>query len=139
MEVMRLINHINLVTDEDFEIMEVIGFINDAIAKINVRTKANFPFIPDDLPKENMYQFEEYDAIPDTWQRMLFVPFAAGRIKENDSSQFEYLDWYQQFQVDLEEFKGSYDIPEEYLDPNAKDGIYQEDYSQNIFSPLRGW
>jgi len=139
MEVMRLIQHINLVTDEDFELMEVIGFLNDGIAKVNTECGSNFPFIDDTLPNEAMYQFEEYDAIPDTWQRMLLVPFAAGRIKENDSSQFEYMDWYGQFDAALMKFQEKYDIPEEYLDAGAKTGRYEEDYRDNIFSHLRGW
>lgn len=139
MEVMALIDHINLATDEDFEILEVIGFINDGIARVNVEVSAKFPFIEDDLPDESMYQFEEYEAIPDSWIRMLLVPFAAGRIKENDSSQFEYVDWYQQFMINLDLFKNKYDIPEEYLDDTVKEGRYVEDYSKNMWSPLRGW
>lgn len=139
MEVMKLVQHINLATDEDFELMEVIAFINDAIAKVNIECGSIFPIVPDDFPNENMYRFEEYDAFPDNWQRMLLVPYAAGRIKENDSSQFEYVDWYSQFDINLSKFQEKYDIPDEFLDTNAKTGRYEEDYSQNMMSHLRGW
>lgn len=139
MELMRLIGHINLATDEDFEVMEVIGFINDAIAKINTECGAVFPFIDEDLPTEDMYRLEDYDALPDSWIRTLIVPFAAGRIKENDSSQFEYVDWYGQFHASLDKFQDKYEIPLVYVDLNAKTGRYQEDYRQNMLSSLRGW
>lgn len=139
MEIMKLHNHINLVTDEDFELMEVIGFINDAIARINVKVGALFPFVDDSLPNVGMYRFEEYDAIPEHWQRMLFVPFAAGRIKENDSSQFEYTDWYNQFEYNLQEFHSKYEVPLIYKDPTTKGTRHEEDMSTSIFSPLRGW
>lgn len=139
LEIMKLYKHINLVTDEDFELMEVIGFINDAIARINVKMEATYPFVEDDLPNEDMYRFEEYDAIPDHWQRMLFVPFAAGRIKENDSSQFEYSDWYAQFEFNLDQFYDKYEVPLVFKDLNTKLKRHEEDLSNNIFSPLRGW
>lgn len=139
MEVMRLVGHINLATDEDFELLEVIAFINDGIAEVNTECGALFPFIDEDLPNEDLYNLEEYDALPDTWIRALLVPFAAGRIKENDSSQFEYRDWYGQFANALDKFKDKYEIPEMFLDANAKTGRYEEDYSQNVMSHLRGW
>lgn len=139
MEVLKLVQHINLATDEDFELMESIAFINDGIAKINVECDANFPFIDDSLPDEAMYAFEEYEAFPDTWQRMLLVPFAAGRIKENDSSQFEYVDWYGQFDSALDKFKDKYLIPVEFQEKNVREGRYEEDLSTNMFSHLRGW
>ena len=139
MEIMKLYNHINLATDEDFELMEIIGFINDAIARINVKMGALFPMVEDDLPNTDMYRFEEYDAIPDHWQRMLFVPFAAGRIKENDSSQFEYSDWYAQFEHNLQEFYDKYEVPLVYTDLTVKSKRHEEDQSTNIFSHLRGW
>lgn len=139
MEITKLYNHINLVTDEDFELLEVLGFINDAIARINVKMGAIFPFVEDDLPNEDMYRFEDYDAFPDHWQRMLFVPFAAGRIKENDSSQFEYTDWYAQFEYNLDQFYDKYEVPEIYKDATAKGKRYEEDLSSSIFSHMRGW
>ena len=139
MEIMKLVNHINLVTDEDFELLQVIGFVNDAIDRINTEVGANFPIIDDDLPNESAYQFEEYTALPDSWQRMLFVPFAAGRIKENDSSQFEYRDWYGQFDANLDRFRTNYRIPDRYLDEDVGGRRYEEDYSTNMFSPTRGW
>lgn len=139
MEIMKLFKHINLATDEDFELMEVIAFVNDAIARINVKVSAIFPFVEDDLPNEAMYRFEEYDAIPDHWQRLLFVPFAAGRIKENDSSQFEYSDWYSQFENNLQDFKSKFEVPLIYQDLTVRSTRHEEDLSTSIFSHLRGW
>lgn len=138
MEFPRLMNHINLVTDEDFELSQVLAFINDAIQKINVEAGALFPEIDETLP-ERVYAQEEYTAIPDKWIRMLIVPFAAGRIKENDSSQFEYMDWYAQFDANIEKFKTDYNIPLAYIDPDSAGGRYEDDFRNNIFNPLRGW
>lgn len=138
MEVQRIISKINLNTDEDFEILQVIEFINDAIQKINVECGTIFPEIDTTL-KEKLYEFEEYTALPDKWINSLLIPFAAGRIKENDSSQFEYSDWYRQFDINLELFKTRYTIPTQYLDTDDNQGRYEEDYSQSIFSHLKGW
>ena len=137
MEFPRLMTHINRVTDEDFELMDMLGFINDAIQKINVEASAIFPEIDETLPVK-LYQQEEYTAIPDKWIRMLIVPFAAGRIKENDSSQFEYRDWYAQFDLNLTKFKSDYNIPDEFKDPDSIGGRYEDDFSNNIFNPMKG-
>jgi hypothetical protein len=137
MEYAKLVSHINLVSDEDFEFKEVLAFINDAIAKINVEVGAVFPFIDVefDLP------VDEYplDAINETWQRMLFVPYAAGRIKENDSSQFEYTDWYTQFDLNLQKFKSGVVIPDKYVDTSLSGGMFEGVWKDNIFSSLKGW
>lgn len=138
MEILKLINHVNLTTDEDFTLMQVIGFLNDGIAKINIECGANFPFVEDDLP-ENIYKFEEYTALPDTWIRALLVPYASGRIKENDSSQFEYSDWYGQFEANLLKFKSNYQIPLVYVDLDAIENRAEEDYTLNVFTHLKGW
>lgn len=138
MEFPRLMTHINRVTDEDFELADMLGFINDAIQKINIEVSAIFPEIDETLPSK-LYEQEEYTAFPDKWIRMLIVPFAAGRIKENDSSQFEYIDWYRQFDLNLERFKTDYKIPLEYQDPNSSNGRYEDDFSNNIFNPMKGW
>lgn len=138
MEFPKLMTHINRVTDEDFELLDMIGFINDAIQKINVEAGTIFPVIDDTLPTK-LYEQEEYTAIPDKWISMLIVPFAAGRIKENDSSQFEYLDWYRQFDMSLERFKTDYRVPEEFIDPDSQNGRYEDDFSNNIYNPMKGW
>jgi len=138
MELLEIVRQANLNTDEDFDLMDVISWINDAVAKINVEVRANFPFVDTTLP-EQLYAMEEYDALPDTWIRMLIVPFVAGRIKENDSSQFEYNDWYGQFDMNLEKFRTSYRIPLEYQDLTAEPEHSTEDFHFNMFSPTKGW
>ena len=138
MEFTALMRHINRVTDEDMELADVLGFINDGIAKINVECGAIFPEIEEGL-NSKVYDQEEYTAIPDKWIRMLIVPFAAGRIKEYDSSQFEYIDWYRQFDLNLLRFKADHRIPDEYIDPNYTSGRYEDDYSLNPYNPMKGW
>ena len=140
MELVRLVNHINLATDEDFDLLDVIAFINDGISAINKQCGSSLPFIDETLPPR-MYEVEEYTAIPETWIRQLLVPYAAGRIKQNDSSQFEYYDWYGQFDLNLAEFKSSYEIPEPYnqAENTVKGGHYEDDFMYNPFNPTRGW
>lgn len=138
MEFPTLMRHINRVTDEDFELADILGFVNDAIAKINIEVGAIFPEIDETLPAA-LYAQEEYTAFPDKWIRMLIVPFAAGRIKEYDSSQFEYIDWYNQFDSNLQQFKRDYDIPDEFKDSSSKDGRYEDSYEFNPYNRQRGW
>lgn len=137
MEYRTLVSHINLAADEDFEFAEVLAFVNDAIAKINIEIGANFPFI--DIEFDQPIDEYPLDAISETWQRTLFVPYAVGRIKENDSSQFEYSDWYGQFDLNLSKFKTNYIIPEKYVDANTTGGRFEENYHLNMFSSTKGW
>lgn len=138
MELLKLVAHVNLATDEDFELMQVIGFINDAIAKLNIDAGTLYPFVDDTL-QIDQYAQEEYTDLPETWIRTLIVPYASGRIKENDSSQFEYLDWYGQYDANLVQFKANYNIPLVYIDPNASVTRGEEDMQFNMMSPTKGW
>lgn len=138
MNILKLVKHINLTTDEDFTFDQVIAFINDGIAKINAECGAIYPFIAD-LATEVEYTNLAYVDLPETWIRSLLIPFASGRIKENDSSQFEYNDWYGQFENNLMQFKATYEIPVEYVDLDASGNLAVEDYSLNVFTHLKGW
>lgn len=119
-----LVEQINTLADEDYEPEIVINYINDAIANINAECDANFPFIDTTF-------YDEYTAIPDTWQRILFIPFALGRIKQMDSSQFEYQDAYSEFYTNLNRFRNHYVIPDEYKNTNTASNRYQDDFSLN--------
>lgn len=109
MKVIELVEHVNRLTDEDFDAATIVPFLNDGMAKINAECSANFPYL----------QIENTDVEPvlaEKWQRLLLCIFAAGRVKENDSSQFEYMDFYGQFDANMLDFKASYKIPNEYRD-----------------------
>ena len=123
--VAEMTTHINLVTDESFSSAEIRSFINDAIGQLNIYSNANFPFLSD--------QDVDYTAIPEKWQRQLFVPYAAARIKQNDSSQFEYNDWYGQYSENIIEFRSKFIVPEEYQDKAVNDNPLQDDLSTNIY------
>jgi hypothetical protein len=113
MEISDLVSNVNLLADEEYDFSEIVVFFNDAISKINIDCEATFPMI-DKVSSEN-----EYTAIPDKWQKTLFVPFALGRLKQLDSSQFEYVDAYTEFSNNLAQFRVMYIIPEEYKDESA--------------------
>lgn len=111
MKINELVAHVNRLTDEEgMSATMVVPFINDAIARINAECSADFPYL-------DVADAESEPVIPEKWQRLLLCTFAAGRVKENDSSQFEYLDFYSQFDASMLEFKAKYAIPEEYKDP----------------------
>ena len=114
-DVNELIEASNELSDE-FEPSEVvIQFINDAIAKINVECDSKFPYL-------SLNNSDEEPPFPEKWQRALIIPFTVGRIKQKDSSQFEYSDSYAEFMANLDEFKARYEIPEEYIDPDSHGG-----------------
>lgn len=104
MYVGELVNAINELSDEQESTSLVVSFINDAIAQINTATDAGFPML--DASDAN-----SEPHFPEEWQRTLLIPYGVGRVKQRDSSQFEYSDAYAQFMQSLEEFKTNYTIP----------------------------
>lgn len=106
----------NVLTDESITLAQVTQFVNQALSRINIECDANFPF------------FSNTDAnaeppFPEKWQRPLLVTFAAARIKQQDSSQFEYIDLFGEFERSLVDFKAKYVIPAEYKDGEASGSI----------------
>lgn len=126
----ELIAEANNLADDMLPHDEVHGFVNDAIAAINIEVDANLPFLID---------VEDEPVIPEKWQRMLIIPFVKARIKEKDSSQFEWESGYEQFFVNLAEFKIKYTIPEDYKDEETKGSV--SDKSLIDYSPFGygGW
>lgn len=114
MNLEKLIQLSNDLADDQIPVEEVKEFVNDAIAAINIEVKANFPSL------ENM---EDEPVIPEKWQRMLIIPYAKARIKEKDSSQFEWEVGYEQFFENLSLFKANYKIPEEYRDEGSNEAL----------------
>lgn len=124
----ELVEAVNRLSDEDEDLEVITGYLNDAIAEINVFCDANFPFFNvNDTSRD-------YNGFPEKWQRALLIPYAVGRVKQMDSSQFEYSDAYAQFYANLEQFRAKYPIPEEYQDPFAKPKWAQEDFYNNMFA-----
>jgi hypothetical protein len=117
MNIIQIAQQANLTADEEVNVLSILGFANDAIARINVKCGANFPFFS---PNETN---NEYVGFSETWQRALLVPFIVGRIKQTDSSQFEYSDAYGEFQDNLYEFRSKYTIPAEYKDAGVSSSI----------------
>ena len=109
MKVGDIVTAVNTLADESFTTTQIVGFVNDAIARINIACSASFPYLDALNP-------EDYSYFPDKWQRAMFIPFAVGRIKTVDGSQFEYIDNYGEFQATLEVFKLKYQIPNDYKD-----------------------
>lgn len=106
-----LVAHINELSGENEPISRVASYINDAIAKINIRLKANFPYT--DITNDVELPF------PEEYQRAVVVPFAVGRIKQADSSQFEYTDAYSEFVDALGDMVAYYPVPDNYKKPDS--------------------
>lgn len=113
---------VNTQAEESFTTSQILGFTNDAIAKINVECDANFPNIDSNGT--------EYTAFPDKWQRVLLIPFIIGRVKQVDSSQFEYNDSFAEFNNNLILFKSKYAIPDDYKETNTTTRL-DDDFSYN--------
>lgn len=126
MNILQIVQLANTLADESIETNKVLGFVNDAIARINVKCGANFPFFSSNTLND------DYAGFSETWQRALLVPFAVGRIKQTDSSQFEYSDAYGEFTDNLIEFKSRYTIPAEYKDAGVKTS-FAPDYTGNYY------
>jgi len=110
----ELIAEANNLADDMLPDDEVVGFVNDAISAINIEVDADFPMVS---------ELEDEPVIPDKWQRMLIIPYVKGRIKEKDSSQFEWEVAYEQFFTNLEQFKKYYEVPEEFRKDKRTDLI----------------
>jgi hypothetical protein len=117
----------NSLAEESFSSAQVVEFVNDAIARINITCSANFPFM-------DTTSSEEYEGFPEKWQRSLFVPFVIGRMKQVDASQFEYSDNYGEFSNNLLVFNLKYPVPDEYKDSNEPES-YAHDFTPNYW----GW
>ena len=118
----QLIAAVNTLSDEQEPAANVLEYLNDAMARINIRLKANLPYLT--LVEGDQPIFDE------KWQRALLIPFGVGRIKQQDSSQFEYSDAYQEFEINLADMAVQYAIPEIYKDeaPYSSDsmpGLYE--------------
>lgn len=68
----------NQATDENYSVNLITGYVNQAIARINVTLDANFP----------LFLSADYDfvALSDSWIHLLFVTYASYAIKMNDGS-----------------------------------------------------
>lgn len=103
MKTVDIIVAVNNMSDETETNPNVLLFLNDAIAKINVHMNCAFPPLIADSNNTPIFS--------DKWQRILLIPFAVGRIKQKDSSQFEYTDAYREFYDNLDTFKQKYNVP----------------------------
>lgn len=126
----QIIKEANNLADDFLTNDEIKGFVNDAISAINIEVNANFPFL---------YELEDEPVFPEKWQRMLIIPFVKGRIKEKDSSQFEWEIGYEQFFANLAEFKMGYRIPEEYKDNDSTGHITEKTIINNVPYIWGGW
>jgi hypothetical protein len=122
-----LTNTCNTLAEESFSSAQVVEFVNDCVARINIEVGANFPFF-------SSTNSEDYTGFPEKWQRSLFIPFVVGRMKQVDSSQFEYNDSYSEFTSSLATFKMKYTVPDEYKD-TTEQLSFAPDYTGNPW----GW
>lgn len=127
MNLKQLIDEANNLADDFLTEDEAKNFINDAIAAINIEANTDFPFL------ETM---SDEPAFPEKWQRMLIIPYAKGRIKEKDSSHFEWQEGYEQFYANLQLFIRDYEVPDEY---KAKDSKYNDTRGSIVDNIPYGW
>lgn len=131
MNIIDLVNEVNSLSDENEEVIDVVSWINDAIAYINVELGAKFPYF-------SVSDTEAEPPFPETWQRLLLIPFCVGRTKQKDSSQFEYTDAYGEFFENLLKMKSQYTVPDEYKDSEIK-GRVSGSLVDNVPYIYGGW
>lgn len=122
----QLVSSVNTLSEEILSTDDIVLWFNNAIARINVESNANFPYLTGDV--------EESPAFGDDWHYLLLIPFATARIKQMDSSQFEYNDLFGEFENNLRKFVAFYEIPEIYKKPPATNAS-----SIDVVYSVRGW
>lgn len=125
MNLSEIIAHSNAISDETIPIQTATGFLNDAVAKINIECKTKFPYFNVNDPNT------EYAGFTEEWQRGLLIPFVVGRIKQVDSSQFEYSDAFREFELNLISFRSNYVVPDEYK--SVAQGAHFDDFTGNYW------
>jgi hypothetical protein len=131
MNLVDMITHSNELADEQEAPTIVVQFVNDAIAQINIKCDANFP-------NASLNDSGTDYVLPEKWVRTLIIPFTVGRLKQKDSSQFEYTDAYVQFIDALAEFKTKYTIPDIYKDADSETS-YPSDIYEKPPVPWQTW
>jgi hypothetical protein len=116
MKLSEIMEEANLITDESIDYQTILSFINQAISRINSEADSMFPYY-------TMNDSAATPPFPEKWQRNLLIPFVAARIKQQDSSQFEYNDLFGEFERNLVDFKAKYIVPVAYKDAEASGSI----------------
>lgn len=125
MKASEIANQANNLTDENHDFQTLLGFINAGLAEMNIELNAQFPFVSSN---------DEEMPFPETWQHSVLVPYVGAKIKQKDSSQFEYMDLYGQFQKGLSTMKAKYTVPDEYKSEDIQDS-FAPDYTDSPY----GW
>lgn len=113
MTVNELIVLVGRMTDESLPSLQILDYINNAIAKINLEADANFPFIT--AGGIGL----EYTALPEMYQRSLVADFASALVKYADSSVQEGDAFMSRFNTNMEKFRTTYIIPTDYASTNV--------------------
>ena len=133
MLVRDIITRVNSLSDDQIPDLEIVGFINDAMDEIGREVNATFPSIP-----SIAYEYQS-PVLPDKWVRNLIIPFAKGRVKEKDSSQFEWEVGYNTFITNLSDFSNSYKVPLQFVDlpPGIEletaQGPHETNYGETLY------
>lgn len=88
-----LYEYILALTGEDIEQEDFTNFFDDCTARINTETGIDIPL---DVNADT-YSF----PLGMKWIRLLYVPFISGRVKQKESSAFEYQAYYMELENNL--------------------------------------
>lgn len=120
MELSKIIEQVNYLIDDSLPSEQITAWVNDALAEIGVVVNAVFP-------EADVTDSAKELPIPTKYQRLLVIPYASAKAKQQDSSQFEYQDLYSQFENNLAEFQMSYVVPKKYKELQAEQEIIFSD------------
>lgn len=118
----------NLYTDENFNPIQCLAFVNEAIGAVNAELDAELPFI--DSVSTN------YIALTETWIRQLLIPYIAYSIKMNDGSLQEASVYLRMFENGLSRLFNHKDtaIEATYQSSSFGNPVVQIDYASNLSS-----
>ena len=120
MNLSELIDLVYTLADEEGTPDTIAKWLNNGMSLINVELETNLPYF--DLSTSS-----EDHVIPRKYLETVLVPFAVGRLKQTDASQFEFTEAYAQFREALGAMKTRYVVPEEYKDTDTNHHVI--DYS----------
>lgn len=128
MLVSDLIQTVMYQTDEVMPSLQILDYINDAIAKINSYTTYDLSFI------SSSELDSEYMDLPETFQRSLLAVYASARVKENDSSTAEAQHFLEEFYKNLIDFDTRHKI--EGVE-KVNTGVFENSFDGNPY--IGGW
>ncbi|MEV2907554.1 hypothetical protein ABNF65_02645 [Paenibacillus larvae] len=99
MNISQLTDHVDVLTDEDVDTSNILGYVNDCIQRLNFEFDSEFPLLD---PNKHLVDGNiEINEIPLDLHHLLLIPFCSGRVKQQEGSIQEAQLFYNEFERGL--------------------------------------